>query len=323
VVGIVVAFAVALVWCLLSLWLGPALGFVDRPDDLLKTHRTPAVPLGGVGVVLGVLAGTLVEGFFSPWLAAAMVVLLVLGLVDDRSGLDPRLRLVVEAGAGALLAVGGVPSGFGPVERVAVVILVVAAVNAVNLFDGLDGLLGSVAVVTGVALYVLGSLRGVDAVVPLLLAATCAGVLVLNWHPARVFFGDNGAYVVGLLLVFGMAAVSAGGETGSRLTVAAFLLGVPAFDLVVALLRRRLAGAPLFIGDRSHLYDQLHDRGVPIRSVALLAAAAQAVWAAAVIGVDALLGGWAAVAVLAVLAVAVLAGLGALGFIRPDKRLAG
>ena len=206
----------------------------------------------------------------------------------------------------------------------AVVILVVAAVNAVNLFDGLDGLLGSVAVVTGVALYFLGSLRGVEAVVPLLLAATCAGVLVLNWHPARVFFGDNGAYVVGLLLVFGMAAVSAGGETGPRLTVAAFLLGVPAFDLVVALLRRRLASAPLFIGDRSHLYDQLHDRGMPIRSGGLAGRrTAQVVWAAAVIGVDAVVGGWSAVAVLAVLAVAMLAGLGALGFIRPDKRLAG
>ena len=89
-VGVAIAFAVALAWCILSLWLGPALGFVDRPDDVLKTHRTPAVPLGGVGVFLGVLAGSLVEGFFSPWLAAAMVVLLVLGLVDDRSGLDPR-----------------------------------------------------------------------------------------------------------------------------------------------------------------------------------------------------------------------------------------
>ncbi len=81
----------------------------------------------------------------------------------------------------------------------------------------------------------------------MLLAAVCAGVLVVNWHPARVFFGDNGAYVVGLLVVYGMAAVSAGpGASGSRLTVAAFLLGVPAFDLVVALLRRRLGGAPPF-----------------------------------------------------------------------------
>ena len=322
-VGVAVAFAVALAWCILSIWLGPALGFVDRPDDVLKTHRTPAVPLGGVGVFLGVLAGSLVEGFFSPWLAAAMVVLLVLGLVDDRSGLDPRLRLLVEAVAGVIVAVGAVPPGFGPVERIAVVVLVVAAVNAVNLFDGLDGLLGSVALVTGVALAVLGSLRGVNSVVPLLLAAVCAGVLILNWHPARVFFGDNGAYVVGLLVVYGMAAVSAGGESGSRLTVAAFLLGVPAFDLLVALLRRRLGGAPLFIGDRSHLYDQLHDRGMTIRWVALLAAGAQVVWAAVVIGVDAMVGGWPAVAILAVLAVAVLGGLGALGFIRPGRRLAG
>ncbi len=158
-VGVVIAFAVALAWCVLSLWLGPALGFVDRPDDVLKTHRTPAVPLGGVGVFLGVLAGSVVEGFISPWLAVAMAILLVLGLVDDRAGLDPRVRLLVEAVAGVVLALGAVPGGFGPVERVVVVILVVAAVNAVNLFDGLDGLLGSVALVTGVALFV----HGIDA----------------------------------------------------------------------------------------------------------------------------------------------------------------
>ncbi len=320
-VGVVIAFAVALAWCVLSLWLGPALGFVDRPDDVLKTHRTPAVPLGGVGVFLGVLAGSVVEGFISPWLAVAMAILLALGLVDDRTGLDPRVRLLVEAVAGVVLALGAVPGGFGPVERLVVVILVVAAVNAVNLFDGLDGLLGSVALVTGVALFLMGSMREVGAFVPLLLAATCAGVLVLNWHPARVFFGDNGAYVVGLVFVYGMATVSAGLESAPRLTVAAFLLGIPAFDLIVALLRRRLSGARLFIGDRSHLYDQLHDRGMTIRRVALLAAAAQVVWAAIVIGVDATMEGWSAVAVLAVLAVAVLGGLAALGFVRP--RLAG
>ena len=322
-VGVVIAFAVALAWCVLSLWLGPALGFVDRPDDVLKTHRIPAVPLGGVGVFLGVLAGSVVEGIVSPWLVAAMAILLVLGLVDDRAGLDPRLRLMVETVAGVVLAIGAVPAGFGPVERVVVVVLVVAAVNAVNLFDGLDGLLGSVALVTGVALYGMGMVRGVEDVVPLLLAGTCVGVLVVNWHPARVFFGDNGAYVVGLLLVYGMAAVSAGPDAGPHLTVAAFLLGVPAFDLVVALLRRRLASAPLFIGDRSHVYDQLHDRGMTIRGVAMLAAAAQVVWAGVVIGVDATLEGWPAVALLAALAVGVLAGLAALGFMRPHRRLAG
>ena len=172
-----------------------------------------------------------------------------------------------------------------------VVVLVVAAVNAVNLFDGLDGLLGSVALVTGVALYGMGCCGEWRSRPAAFGCGTCAGVLMVNWHPARVFFGDNGAYVVGLLLVYGMAAVSAGPDEGPRLTVAAFLLGVPAFDLVVALLRSVGGERPAVHRRPQPLYDQLHDRGMTIRWGALLAAGAQVVWAAVVIGVDAMVGG--------------------------------
>ncbi len=114
-VGVAVAFAVALAWCILSIWLGPALGFVDRPDDVLKTHRTPAVPLGGVGVFLGVAGrvagrrGSSRRGWLRRWWSYWFSDWWTIG-----SGLDPRLRLLVEAVAGVMLAVGASLPGLAP-----------------------------------------------------------------------------------------------------------------------------------------------------------------------------------------------------------------
>ncbi len=137
---------------------GPALGFVDRPDGFLKSHEQPAVPLGGIGIFLAVHLGMALEGDFDPGLLAASALLLVLGLVDDRRPLSSVFRLVVEAGAGVVLAVAGdLPAAGGIVGAALVVLLVVVAVNSVNLLDGLDGLAGSSALVSAVGISLLAA----------------------------------------------------------------------------------------------------------------------------------------------------------------------
>ena len=164
----------------------------------------------------------------------------------------------------------------------------------------------------------LAAQRGVDGSFGTILAAALAGFLVLNWHRARVFLGDNGAYTVGVFLVYGVLITSPDGA-GTGLGIALLVLGVFGLDLVATVIRRRLAGRPLFTGDRSHLYDQLHDRGMPIRIVALISALAQVGFVAAALGLDALgLGAWSWL-VLAGLALVLLGGLAAGGFLRPGQ----
>lgn len=270
-VGIAISFVVALAVTWLLVRVGPRLGYVDRPDDsVLKAHTRPAVPLGGVAIFVGVAAGLLWAGQLDVRLLAAAGLLLVLGLVDDRVGLSPLLRLVVTSGAGVVVALESPNVLAGAV----MVVLVVVAVNAVNLFDGLDGLAASSAAVAALALAGLAALRGADATVPLILAAALVGFLVLNWHPARAFLGDNGAYVVAVLLAWSVAEGAAG---LSELMAGFGLLGVFLVDLVVTVWRRRRAGDPLFAGDRSHLYDRLHQAGWSVPSVAIMVAAAQTV----------------------------------------------
>jgi UDP-GlcNAc:undecaprenyl-phosphate GlcNAc-1-phosphate transferase len=313
---LIVAAVVSLAWCALAIWLGPRIGYVDRPDDpTLKAHDRPAVPLGGVGVFLGVNLASLVRGDIEIELLLASSVVLILGLVDDRRGVEPGIRLMVEMLAAVILILG-VAGDPGLLYLVLGIALVVFAINCVNLFDGLDGLVGSVALVTGVGLAVVAQGRGLDSLPALALAAALGGFLLLNWHPARVFLGDAGAYFVGLYLAHLILDVSDGPV---ELVLTSGFLGVFAIDMLVTLLRRRLNDRPLFIGDRSHIYDQLRDRGMSVPTIALIAAVTQAVLLALVLLAERLLGPpWALTTLILILA-AMLAGLARLGFLRVDE----
>lgn len=298
----VVALFTSLVAVRLLIAAGPRLGFVDAPDGSeLKAHDTAAVPLGGVAVFLGVHVGFLVDGRWEPVLLTATAIVLVLGLADDRVGLPPSFRLAVSAGAGAILAIDVA----GPWSSLLVAVLTVVAINAINLYDGLDGLAGSAALVSAVGLAVVAA-SGSEAPLGLVLAAALAGFLVFNWNPARAFLGDNGAYVVAVVLVWLIATVSSG---PAMLLAGSGVLGVFIVDLAVTLLRRRRAGAPLFQGDRNHLYDRLHAAGISVRGVAWRSTALQLMLVSLIVAAVVLLpplGAVTAAVVVGVAAVAIL-----------------
>lgn len=263
---------------------------------------------------LGVHLAALATGELDVGLLLASSVVLVLGLVDDRRGVEPGTRLVVEIAA-ALILILDLPGNPGILFYLLAGGLVVFAINAVNLFDGLDGLAGSVALVTAVGLAVVAQGRGADFDTALTLAAALAGFLILNWHPARVFLGNAGAYFLGLCLANLILEVSDGPV---ELILTSGFLGLLAIDLLVTLLRRRLNHRPLFIGDRSHIYDQLRDRGMSVPTVALLAAATQAVLLVLVILAERYLGATWGLITLVVVLVILLAALDRLGFLRVD-----
>ena len=320
--AIVISFAVA--WGFSRL--ARRFRFVDLPDEELKTHTSPIPPVGGIGVFVGLHAGLIIVGRFDAGLLAATAVLLAVGLVDDRVGLSAPLRLFLEVGAG--IALGAFAELPGPLwARVLLAaVLVTVAANAVNLIDGLDGLSGSTAGIAAIGLAVLSQTRGTLGVAAaVMLAGALAGFLALNWKPARIFLGDGGAYVVGATLAYAMLLsvppeVAFTPDVGlPMLLLATAMLGVIGLDLFVTLTRRRTAGQALFAGDRSHVYDQLRDRGWSVTRVVVVAGIVQAGIATGILLADRSLKPWPAVAVVAAAGILMLGAAAAAGFVRVDE----
>lgn len=279
--GVAGAFLLGVASAGIAVRMGPRLGLVDLPDNDLKTHAGRPVPLGGAVLMVAVHVGLAVADAFDPGLLVATSIVFVMGLVDDIRGLPPLIRLAVTVAAGAtLVLITGLVEG--AVAGTTAVLLVVVAVNAVNLFDGLDALASSVGALSAVALSVFAFSLGVEAPwLPVILAAALGGVLVFNWPPARLYLGDNGAYVLGLTLAWAALRTSTDWPSG---LLSAALIGVPLIDLGVTVVRRLKTGHPLFAGDRDHTYDRLNRRFSFLSGVALAMVAAQLVWTGLALG---------------------------------------
>jgi UDP-GlcNAc:undecaprenyl-phosphate GlcNAc-1-phosphate transferase len=303
--------------------LADKLKLVDRPDDELKGHGRVVPITGGIAVLCASQAALALGDAFDPGLLVASVALLALGLFDDLRGLSPLVRLAGAAVAGAVLWLLS-DLGQGIDALVLTVGLVVVAVNAVNLLDGADGVAGSAGMFSAVGLAFLAWERGTDSLPALVVAGAIGGFLVVNWPPARAFLGDGGAYVVGCAVAYLIITSIPSGENlfgvqVPRMIVGASLLGVFLVDLAVTLTRRTLSGAPLFGGDRSHVYDQLASRSWSPTGVASTVGVAQLFLVGVIVIFDFLLAPWWAVAATVGLYLVVFLTLWAGGFISPGR----
>ena len=242
---------------LLSRGLG-RLGWLDRPNAR-SSHAQP-IPRGG-GLAFIAPACLLLS---SPWLLIPLPLALV-GLIDDRRGLPVGLRLGVQLLTGMALAV---QAGCSLPIALAAAVLAAAVINAINFMDGLDGL------VAGCMLSwaVLGSLL-LPALSLLPLAAGLLGFLVWNWSPARLFMGDVGSTYLGAVMAGGLLRAAHQGlvdrEWGAFLALALGALPLLG-DAFSCLLRRLVAGQPLWQAHRLHLYQRLQQAGWSHRRVAIL-----------------------------------------------------
>ncbi|WP_159451124.1 MraY family glycosyltransferase [Janibacter indicus] len=175
-----------------------------------------------------------------------------IGLADDLSGgLDPRLRLAVQAVSGAAFA----PSAaFAPMGSV----ITAGVVNVVNFMDGINGMTGSTAAVWGVATLLSGRADR-DALLQVVGAITAgAGVGFLPWNAptAHLFLGDVGSYLFGALMAAGITHVAATPSKGWVITAPLLPYGL---DAAQALVRRWRAGHSLTEAHREHVYQRLVD----------------------------------------------------------------
>jgi UDP-GlcNAc:undecaprenyl-phosphate GlcNAc-1-phosphate transferase len=296
------------------------LGAVAWPR-VRDVHVTPTARWGGIAMLGGVLAGVLMA-FQLPALRLAFdfsneivgvviaaVLLVGVGVIDDRYDLDALTKFAGQVMAAGILIIFGVQwvsfwvpwggTGHGNVLLLGrqdqglllTVLLTVALVNAMNFVDGLDGLAAGIGLISAAAsgVFALGLIiqYGNDpsyyspALVAAVLAGACLGFLPHNFNPARVFMGDSGSMLIGLLLSAattmesGKAVITDDPGFNSLalfapLIVLASVVFVPVLDLLMAVVRRTRNGMSPFAPDKMHLHHRLLKIGHSHRRAVLL-----------------------------------------------------
>ncbi len=282
-------------------------GLLDRPGGH-KAHVQSTPAGGGLAIWLGVVAplaagsvalllllagddtastlpaivATHLDGLRDQlgnlWLlVAGGTVLMVLGLVDDRRGLDWQLRLAVQGLVAAALVAGGWRlSLFIDIPLVTAglsVLWIVLLINAFNMLDNMDGLSGGVAAISAAILAAVLLLTpdpatsGPQLFVAGFLLVLVGSLLGFLWHnrpPARIFMGDAGAYFVGYWVALGTLMATFAGEPLPRHAILAPLcvLAVPLYDFTSVVVIRLRRGRSPFAGDTNHFSHRLVELGL-------------------------------------------------------------
>lgn len=256
-------------------------GWMDLPGHR-SNHTRPTPRGGGVGMLAALLLAALllpVPMALRLALAGSLLLVGLLGLLDDYRSLQPHgkllgqvlavapLAIVASSGLSVLLPFEGMAARIGAAAIAAAGLLFL--VNAWNFMDGIDGIAALSAAVLG--LVALGAGSGALAWFGLALAAACAGFLPWNLPRARLFMGDTGSHglglAVGALLLLGLPTA------GEALPVAVWALLAAilpfAIDVLATLLRRALDGERLASAHRRHLYQLAVRKGYSHARVAL------------------------------------------------------
>lgn len=262
---------------------------LDHPGER-SSHSSPTPRGGGAGLLaawLLVIIPSLLRGFPGSWpllaALAGVVILALIGWIDDHGGLAVRLRLVAHAAAACtllplVLLPVVIPAWPAAAAAAWWIFCVVAAANVVNFMDGIDGIIGLTALVYGVFAAAVGGMGGAASGSGLALAGAAAGFLFWNWSPARIFLGDVGSSAIGF--VFVVVGVLLMRETGRGIVMTFLPLWPIVLDASATLITRWRRGEPLTQAHRSHLYQRLANGGWGHARVSLLFASGAVIGAA-------------------------------------------
>ena len=273
-------------------------GWVAAPDER-KVHEDPTATVGGIAMLAGVLAAIAVAALMSDFdeifasgtemtgVVVAAVVIFGVGVIDDLREISAPAKTAGMVLAGSILSFAGVGLLVFRVpffdlfllspdwSALLTVVWVLVMANAINFIDGLDGLAaGIVAIASGT--FFLYALRLGDAevllasnpgaLIAVVTLGVCVGFLPHNFHPARIFMGDGGALLLGLLMA--ASTMSVGGRTAEPFSGQAFfffapifipiiILAVPIIDTVFAVIRRATSRRSPVSADKEHLHHRL------------------------------------------------------------------
>src|SRR5499427_2973623 len=282
-VAFVLTFVVSVVFMFVLRPIASAVGLVDMPGGR-KRHGMPVPLSGGIAMSVGLGFGTTLVAhpeFWNPSILG-IYLLVVVGTVDDRFDLTPNVRLIAQSCAAMLVVFAsgititslGSPLFFDlPLGILSVpftLLFIMTLINAFNLTDGIDGLAGGLALLSLVAMAIVGINTDVFGLIVLLIAVVLA-FLIFNFplrfvQPVRTFMGDAGSTFLGLAIASIGVWLSQGVEPRISPVVGLWFVAVPVFDLFSTIIRRSAEGKSPFAPDHGHLHHVLVDCGLSRRA---------------------------------------------------------
>ncbi len=255
---------------------------VDIPKDERRMHKRPIPRWGGTAIYLGFVVSV---ACFTPVIDKRLIGILIgslvivgIGVLDDKYSLNPFLKLMGQCAAAVIViafgvkinAFNGLLSSFDNpylinMFSIAVTFIwIIGVTNAVNLIDGLDGLAASISGISALALVFICIItkRFDMAVLFVAVAGACMGFLPFNSHPAKIFMGDSGALFLGYILATLSIETFLQGYSAMSFIVPIIVLALPIFDTSFAIIRRVYRHKGIMSADRGHLHHRLVDSGL-------------------------------------------------------------
>jgi UDP-GlcNAc:undecaprenyl-phosphate GlcNAc-1-phosphate transferase len=280
----ILAFAGALVLAIgvtpVARWLAPRMGVMDQPEAR-KIHIRPVPRMGGVAIYLAVIVAALVLGEqrnfneFGAILIGATGVSFM-GLIDDRWGLRPLVKMLGQILAALLLYANGIYVGTfnHPILDLIVTVFWIGYItNAINFLDNMDGLAGGISAIAAIffALMCAFTKQYLVGALSIAVLGACLGFLFYNFNPANIFMGDSGALFLGFTLAAtGIKLRFPENVTFVTWMVPVLVLGLPVFDtmlVIISRIRRRLN--PATTPGKDHISHRLVAAGMTKREAVL------------------------------------------------------
>lgn len=281
-------------------------GWVYLPNDR-TVHQTPLPDIGGMAMYVGLLAAMLTASLLDAFdvmfasnsepigVLLAATIIYVVGFIDDVRGLSPPAKVAGTVLAGLALVQFGVvmyvfrlPFYDGAIliadewRPLVTVLWLLGMTQAINLIDGLDGLAAGIVAIGAGAFFLYSQelidnavldARNIGPLLAIIAVGVCVGFLPFNFNPARIFMGDGGALLLGLLLATATSVVGGRAESFDQefigqtyfflapLAIPLLILGVPIFDMAFAIFRRATSRRSLSTADKGHLHHRLMNLG--------------------------------------------------------------
>lgn len=263
---------------------------IDIPKDERRIHTKPIPVMGGLAIYISFVIGTILyNGILTTsqlGIIIGVTIIVMGGMIDDIKELSPKYKLLIQViAAGCLLASGVRISiitnpfrefypylNIGWINIPVTIIWIVGVTNAFNLIDGLDGLAAGIAFISSVTLMIVSIINGrlEAAFLTAVLSGAILGFLPYNFNPASIFMGDTGSQLLGFLL----AAISIEGAIKSAtafvIAVPILAFGLPIYDTLFAMIRRKANGKSIMQADKGHLHHRLLDMGLSQKEAVII-----------------------------------------------------